>query len=132
VSRTGAWAGDNKICAIGMYLHLVVNSYFMFDNVLLYIFYTGVHCKRYVTTHGLALNCNVDLNYFKHIVPCGIKDKWVTSLSKELDDEVTVQRAESYFLSCFQNVFSCKIQELEQVTSQQFINEAKKNDVSIS
>ncbi|MEL6536420.1 MAG: lipoyl(octanoyl) transferase LipB [Bacteroidota bacterium] len=44
----------------------------------------GVKTSRWVTMHGLAFNINSDLNYFGHIVPCGIDDKAVTSLEKEL------------------------------------------------
>ncbi len=44
----------------------------------------GVKSSRWVTMHGLALNVNTDLSYFNHIVPCGIDDKAVTSMEKEL------------------------------------------------
>jgi len=44
----------------------------------------GVRCSRWVTMHGLAFNVNTDLDYFKNIVPCGIDDKAVTSMQKEL------------------------------------------------
>jgi lipoyl(octanoyl) transferase len=44
----------------------------------------GVKTSRWVTMHGLAFNVNTDLNYFNHIVPCGIDDKAVTSLQKEM------------------------------------------------
>ena len=44
----------------------------------------GVKTSRWVTLHGLALNVNTDLSYFNHMIPCGINDKAVTSLDKEL------------------------------------------------
>jgi lipoyl(octanoyl) transferase len=50
----------------------------------------GVKTSRWVTMHGLALNVGADLSYFKNIVPCGIDDKDVTSMSKELVNVVNM------------------------------------------
>lgn len=69
----------------------------------------GVHGSRFITTHGLALNCNVDLSWFNHIVPCGIEDKGVTSLSKELDREVHIEDVVPIFLESFSKVFNCNL-----------------------
>jgi lipoyl(octanoyl) transferase len=50
----------------------------------------GVKTSRWVTMHGLALNVGADLSYFKNIVPCGIDDKAVTSMSKEITHAVNM------------------------------------------
>jgi lipoyl(octanoyl) transferase len=51
----------------------------------------GVKTSRWVTMHGLALNVNTDLTYFKNIVPCGIDDKAVTSMKLELGQSVDIE-----------------------------------------
>jgi lipoyl(octanoyl) transferase len=50
----------------------------------------GIRVAQGVTMHGFALNCDNDLSWFERIVPCGIEDADVTTLSRELDREVTV------------------------------------------
>jgi lipoyl(octanoyl) transferase len=55
----------------------------------------GVRCSRWVTMHGLALNVNADLNYFKNIIPCGIDDKAVTTMQNELGRFVDVDEVQT-------------------------------------
>lgn len=83
---TGVWVEDRKIAAL------------------------GVHGSRYVTTHGISLNCNTDLSWFKLIVPCGLKGKEVTSISKELDKDISIQDVTKTFLESFELAFNCQIE----------------------
>jgi lipoyl(octanoyl) transferase len=66
----------------------------------------GVRCSRWVTMHGLAFNVNTDLSYFKNIVPCGIDDKDVTSMERELgfkpDIEEVKQKLKRYIGGLFE------------------------------
>ncbi|MHB8260375.1 MAG: lipoyl(octanoyl) transferase LipB [Bacteroidia bacterium] len=73
----------------------------------------GVHCSRWVTKHGLAFNINTDMNYFNHIVPCGITDKAVTSLQKELGRAVDMQQVKQKIKKHFANVFECELAALQ-------------------
>jgi len=72
--RSGVWVrddqGDRKIAAI------------------------GIRVARGVTMHGFALNVDPDLNYFERIIPCGIADAQVTSMSKELGRKITTEEVE--------------------------------------
>jgi lipoyl(octanoyl) transferase len=51
----------------------------------------GVKSSRWVTMHGIGFNVNSDLNYFTHIIPCGIDDKAVTSMQQELGRKLDLQ-----------------------------------------
>ncbi|MET4138849.1 lipoyl(octanoyl) transferase LipB [Pedobacter sp. UYP1] len=55
----------------------------------------GVRCSRWVTMHGFAFNVNADLDYFKNIIPCGIDDKDVTSMQRELGHELNLAEVKS-------------------------------------
>ncbi|MBC7413198.1 MAG: lipoyl(octanoyl) transferase LipB, partial [Bacteroidia bacterium] len=70
----------------------------------------GVRCSRWVTMHGIALNVNTDLNYFNYIIPCGIKDKQVTSMQKELGYEVPMLEIQQKFQHYFAKQFDCELE----------------------
>ena len=69
----------------------------------------GVRASRWVTMHGFALNINTDLSYFDYIVPCGIKGKMVTSLSKELNKRVDPEIVKASLLKYFSEIFEVEI-----------------------
>ena len=69
----------------------------------------GVHCSRWVTKHGLAFNINNDMSYFQHIVPCGITDKAVTSLEKELGKKVDMEEVKQKLKTHFAEIFECEL-----------------------
>ena len=66
----------------------------------------GVKSSRWVTMHGIGFNVNVDLNYFSHIVPCGIQDKAVTSMKQELGHEVDMNEVQMVLKEKLAQVFS--------------------------
>ncbi|MCU0316915.1 MAG: lipoyl(octanoyl) transferase LipB [Fimbriimonadaceae bacterium] len=80
--HTGTWIGDRKLAAI------------------------GVKIKRWVSIHGIALNCDNTLDEFSLIVPCGIQHYGVTSLTAELGHPVSVDQAKPRVIEAFRNVFS--------------------------
>lgn len=65
----------------------------------------GVKSSRWVTMHGLAFNVNSDLNYFEYIIPCGIDDKEVTSLQKELGHVLDIKEVEAKLWKHLVDVF---------------------------
>ncbi len=69
----------------------------------------GVHCSRWVTKHGIGFNINTDLNYFNHIVPCGIVGKAVTSMQKELRKPIDMLEVKTKFKKHFSSLFTCEI-----------------------
>ena len=78
---SGTWIGDAKIGAV------------------------GIRISRWITSHGIAFNVTTDLSYFDLIVPCGIADKAVTSLARELGHDVAMAEVEDRFASRFAEVF---------------------------
>ena len=82
---TGVWAGPKKVCAI------------------------GVRTSRGVTLHGFALNCTTDLAWYDAIVPCGLADRSVTSLTELAGRPVTVAEAREALLPRFEEVFGVRL-----------------------
>ena len=66
----------------------------------------GIRCSRWVTMHGFAFNVNTDLSYFKHIIPCGIDDKAVTSLAFELGKQVDMNELKSILKNHLAQLFN--------------------------
>ena len=82
---TGAWVGERKIAAI------------------------GVRISRWITSHGFAFNVSTDLDHFGLILPCGIRDRGVTSLREEIGRDVTIADVEDSLAQHFGSVFNREV-----------------------
>lgn len=86
---TGVWVEDEKITAV------------------------GVAVRRWITYHGFAFNNNPDLEHFSYIIPCGIKDKGVTSLKKLLGAEIKRDQLIEKLIKNFADVFQMEVLDYE-------------------
>jgi len=89
---TGVWIEDRKICAI------------------------GIKVSRWRTMHGFAFNVNTDLSLFDGIIPCGIQEKEVTTLKKELNSDIDIQEAKTKVVNNFVNVFDYHLIDKRKLT----------------
>ncbi|MCH8567197.1 MAG: lipoyl(octanoyl) transferase LipB [Balneolales bacterium] len=90
---TGVWVDNAKICAM------------------------GIKCSRWVSMHGFALNVNTDLAYFKHIVPCGLAKRPVTSMQQLLGSPVELLKVKESLQKIFEDVFNAQILPMENIYS---------------
>jgi lipoyl(octanoyl) transferase len=88
--QTGVWSGDRKACAIGVRL-----------------------MRMRVSLHGFALNCSTELSWYDAIVPCGLSDEGVTSLSELAGRTVTVAEMAPIVARRFQEVFDLRLETEE-------------------
>jgi lipoyl(octanoyl) transferase len=88
--QTGVWSDDRKVCAIGVRL-----------------------MRMRVSLHGFALNCTTDLSWYDAIVPCGLVDEGVTSLSELAGREVTVGEMAPLVAGRFEEVFDIRLEPQE-------------------
>jgi lipoyl(octanoyl) transferase len=101
--RTGVWieaddrGPERKICAM------------------------GIRCSRWVTMHGFALNVSTNLDHFGLIVPCGIRDRGVTSLQEELGISCPIPEVKRFLCNHFADVFGVRIANLGHREAERFL-----------
>ncbi len=81
----------------------------------------GIRCSRWVTMHGFALNVSTDLNWFSHIVPCGISDGNVTSLGNETGRPVDPQDVKEKIVHHFANLFEAQVYHFSGIVANEFL-----------
>ena len=69
----------------------------------------GVKTSRWVSMHGFAFNINTDLSYFENIIPCGITNKKVTSLEREIGEKIDIEKVKSRLKSNIELIFDIKL-----------------------
>ena len=89
--NSGVFVGKNKICAVGL------------------------SSSRWITTHGFALNVNCDMAYFdiSMIMPCGLRERGVTSMNKLLGHHVEIEGVSSLIIEAFRDVFNVEVEEAQ-------------------
>jgi lipoyl(octanoyl) transferase len=88
---TGVWTQPDQATEESVVVPTGSETWFHMDKSEAKIAALGVHISRGVTSHGFALNVNTDLDYFDLIIPCGIASKPVTSMARELRQEISSQ-----------------------------------------
>jgi lipoyl(octanoyl) transferase len=86
--NTGVWIADRKVAAI------------------------GIKVSKWVSIHGIALNCDNDLSPFELIVPCGIQSHGVTSLTMEAGKRIGIEEAKPKVVEAFENVFEIRFKDV--------------------
>jgi lipoyl(octanoyl) transferase len=89
--QTGVWSGSKKVCAIGVRL-----------------------MRMRVSLHGFALNCTTDLSWYDAIVPCGLADEGVTTLSRLAEREITIEEMAPIVARRFEEVFGVALEPVDE------------------
>jgi len=89
--QTGVWSGSKKVCAIGVRL-----------------------MRMRVSLHGFALNCTTDLSWYDAIVPCGLADEGVTTLSRLAEREITIEEMAPIVARRFEDVFGVALEPVDE------------------